>query len=177
MGSEEDRNKVEAMKGFLKHHFNTEQVQKINIEDLKHKINGAPLVGRLKYRQGGSKKQLVKNEIYRFEGTHSKLLALEHQNEDFGFNCLNFAVSESSGYISIKVQNKKKSVSQVGVRTVNLVDGALPEKDFTPVDYIIKFDHNDQSEVQIKIIDDEQWEPDKEFAVELYDPETGLCLS
>ena len=77
-GTEEESKKVEAMKGFLMHHFKTEHVQKINYDDLKQKIN-VPLISRLKYRLGEhNKKQVAKFEVYRFEGTHTKLLAEEH---------------------------------------------------------------------------------------------------
>lgn len=117
-----------------------------------------------------------KNEIYRTESNKAALLAEEHRHPEFGFNCLNFAVSESSGFIKIKVHNKQRTHSSVGVRTVELTDGAKDQKDFIAVDEVINFKGDEWGEVQIKIIDDEQWEPDKEFAVELYDPNTKSAL-
>ena len=49
--------------------------------------------------------------------------------------------------------------------------GAQPEKDYGPIEEILEFKSSQESkDVEIKIIDDEQWEPDKEFRVELYDP-------
>ena len=116
------------------------------------------MIARLKYRapsQAPSKKQINKNEIYRFESNHSKHLASEHRHEDFGFNCLNFAVSESSGFIKVKVHNKKKATCEIGVRTVLIPDGAKPGKDFEEIDQVISFKNNEWAEVQVKVIDDE----------------------
>ena len=95
------------------------------------------MIARLKYRapaQASHKKQLGKLEVYRFESNHAKLLAEEHRHEDFGFNCLNFAVSESSEFIKIKIHNKKRATCEVGVRTVEIPDSAKPGKDFEPID-------------------------------------------
>lgn len=84
------------------------------------------------------------------------------------------AVSESSGFIRIKIHNKTKAKgAKIGVRTVESAGGAQPGKDYGPIDKILTFENGDEwDEVEIPIIDDEQWEPDKEFRVELYDPET-----
>jgi hypothetical protein len=139
------------MHGFLKHHFNTEKIQNVDMNDLKLKINGESVIARLKYRGPASshptKKLLNKNEIYRFESNHSKHLAAEHQHEEFGFSCLNFAVSESSRFIKIWVQNKKRASCSVGVRTVIIPDSAVPEKDFAPIDEVIDFKNNEWHEI------------------------------
>ncbi len=181
VADEAERQKLEEMRGFLKHHFNTDKVQNVDINELKQKINGESVVARLKYRAptalaAAAKKNLQKHELYRHESNHSKHLAAEHRHDQFGFNCLNFAVSESSDFITIKVHNKRKTPGRVGVRTVALPDGAKPGKDFAPLDTVVDFGNNEWAEVQIKIIDDEQWEPDKEFAVELFDASSGEAL-
>ncbi len=179
VADEAEKAKLDEMRGFLKHHFNTDKVQNVDINELKQKINGESVIARLKYRAPSghpSKKSLGKHEVYRFESNHSKHLSQEHKHDSFGFNCLNFAVSESSGFIKLKVHNKKKATCEVGVRTVVIPDGAQPDKDFLPIDETVSFKNNEWGEVQIKIIDDEQWEPDKEFAVELYDVSTKEAL-
>lgn len=95
----------------------------------------------------------------------------------WGFQCLHYAVSESSGYLNVKVLNKTKRAGRIGVRTVLMTDGAKPEKDFDPVDEILDFGDQDFKLVKITIHDDDQWDPDKEFKVELYDPTTSKKLS
>ena len=60
--------------------------------------------------------------------------------------------------------------AKIGVRTREVPGGAKPGKDFTPIDYAIDFSSGKEwADVDIEVIDDEQWEPDKEFKVELYD--------
>lgn len=128
---------------------------------------------RLKYRKeaslvpGRKTKEITKNEVYRNESNHTKYLQDTDKNPNFGFQCLNYAVSESSGFIAIKVTSKK--AGQCGVRTIEIAEGASAGKDFMPVDQILQFSKAETKEVQVQVIDDEQWEPDKEFKVELYD--------
>ena len=50
MADASETQKLDEMRGFLQHHFNTDKVQNIDINDLKMKINGESVVGRLKYR-------------------------------------------------------------------------------------------------------------------------------
>ena len=83
---------------------------------------------------------ISKNQVYRKESSLASKLAIQDQHTEFGFNCLNFAVSESSGFIKIKIHNKGLTLgARIGVRTIVLPDGALPEKDFDPIDEIIEF--------------------------------------
>lgn len=172
--------KIERMKGFLQAHFNTDKVQNIEFADLKQKIQGESVVSRLKYRnkkESKAKKNVGKNEIYRQESQQARLLSQDQQHPDFGFFCLHYAVSESSGFIRLKVHNKKdqKDVS-IGIRTREIAGGAQAGKDFIAIDEKILFSGNETAEIDIKVIDDEQWEPDKEFKVELYDAKTGETL-
>ena len=50
-------------------------------------------------------------------------------------------------------------------------------KDFDPVDEIVHFKKGDQSQsIQVKIYDDDNWEPDEDFLIQLVDTETGERL-
>lgn len=68
-------------------------------------------------------------------------LAENLRHEEFGFNCLHYTVSESSKFLKVKILNKKKQDSSIGVRTAEFEDGsgAKPNKDFIPVDKVINF--------------------------------------
>lgn len=58
------------------------------------------------------------------------------------------------------------------------VDGdAKDGEDYEGIDEEVKFNAKDaEAEVAVKIIDDDGWEPDEDFYVELYDKETGNRL-
>lgn len=89
---------------------------------------------------------------------------------------MHYSVSEASGYIKVNIHNKLKSEGNVGVRTV---DGdAIDPKDYEAVDKVIQFKKGQEwADIQVKISDDDEWEPDQDFYIELYDPATGLRLS
>ena len=61
------------------------------------------------------------------------------------------------------------------VRTVN--GEAKAGKDFTAIDQELNFKSGQlENEVQVAIVDDDEWEPDEDFYVELYDKGTGNRL-
>jgi len=49
-------------------------------------------------------------------------------------------VSEASKSLSVKVINKEKAPGQVGVRTVEIPNGAKPVKDFGALDSVLDFE-------------------------------------
>jgi len=88
-------------------------------------------------------------------------------NEEVGFKCLHYSVSESSGKVTISVENKTKKVQTVGVRTI--ADTAEENLDFIPIDTTITIPSRSTKSVEVEIVDDEGWEPDEDFFVVLYD--------
>ena len=77
------------------------------------------------------------------------------------------------------MRNKKKvsgEEEKIGVRTQLVNEGAKIGKDFEEIDYVIDFSTGATQIVEVKIFDDEQWEPDRDFQVVLYDPKTGVNL-
>lgn len=54
------------------------------------------------------------------------------------------------------------------------VDGdAKNNEDYIGIDQVVNFKHGQQeAEVIVKILDDDDWEPDEDFYVELYDDES-----
>lgn len=57
----------------------------------------------------------------------------------------------------------------MGVRTVD--DSATAPKDYKSFDQVITFEADDKEKVvEIEVVDDEAWNPDLDFLVELYDP-------
>ena len=49
------------------------------------------------------------------------------------------------------------------MRTQLVHEGAKVGKDFEAIDYVIDFQGNEKAFVEVKIFDDEQWEPDRDF--------------
>ena len=47
-------------------------------------------------------------------------LAKELQNPDWGFQNLKYSVSEASGSLKVKVNNKHKAKKSIGVKTVEI---------------------------------------------------------
>lgn len=62
---------------------------------------------------------------------------------------------------------------QVGVRTRDGTAQAETGNDYVHFDEIISFSKSEtEKQVEIQIVDDNEWEPEKYFYVELYDVET-----
>jgi len=74
-----------------------------------------------------------KNQIYHKEEAHASKLDVGMLNENFGFHCLHYSVSEASGHLKIKILNKKRQKCKVGVRTKEIQDGAKEVSDFIPL--------------------------------------------
>lgn len=85
-------------------------------------------------------------------------------------------MSEGAGSLVIKVLNKTKKPGSCRVRTV---DGdATAGQDYDGIDEEIKFTNGQAfAEVKIGIHDDDDWEPDEDFFVELYDFTTEQRLT
>ena len=88
---------------------------------------------------------------------------------------MHYSVSEAAGALRIKILNHTKRAGVVHVRTV---DGdANADQDYKPIDEPLTFKNGQaEGEVKVEIIDDEGWEPDEDFFVELYDKSTGNRL-
>jgi hypothetical protein len=85
---------------------------------------------------------------------------------------LHYSVSESSGKLTIAVLNKKKTAGVVRVCTI---DGdAKAGEDYDAFDGNLEFANGEGTKTfDVKINDDDNWEPDEDFFVQLYDPNTN----
>jgi hypothetical protein len=68
-------------------------------------MEGESLIGRIKYRKqvGMSNKQkpITKGQVVKQELRSADQIEDKYKNEDFGFACLHYSVSEASGTICI----------------------------------------------------------------------------
>jgi solute carrier family 8 (sodium/calcium exchanger) len=70
-----------------------------------------------------------------------------------------------------------KTGEQKSVRVVTIDDAAIAGDDYVAVDTVINFNKGEkQRYVEVIIKDDEDWEPDEDFFMQLYDAKTGMEL-
>lgn len=66
--------------------------------------------------------------------------------------------------------NKKRGNNSVLVKTVD--DQAKAGEDYQELIEVLHFKGEEFKVIEVKINDDENWEPDEDFYVQLYEPET-----
>ena len=159
---EEELEKAKEMKEFLKTEFGTDKIQNINEDELKKKIQGESIIDRLKYRKqvglvNMAKKSIVKKgEKIVLEEQDADHLAKDLRHDEWGFQNLKYSVSEASGSLKIKINNKKKQKATVGIKTVEIAEGgAKPGKDYDHVEQVVAFTGNPHSTIEVKIHDDD----------------------
>ena len=180
--SEEQIQRRKEMKAFLVKALGTDQIDRINNEDLKKACDQESAIGRIKYRRevgkilSGKKKEIAKGEILKQEHAHAENIDDREKNPHFGFYCLHYSVSEASGTIKIKILNKTGKKGSVRVRTIDAE--AIAGDDYEAIDELLKFNEGEKEKyVSIKINDDDNWEPDEDFFVQLYDPASNIELT
>ena len=102
-------------------------------------------------------------------------------NNEYWFR-LQYSVSEACGTLDVIIINKKKDVGSVRVATVDgEAKGNKPgEKplDYESIDTVVKFRRDEDSKrIPIKIHDDEDWNPNRDFVVCLYQEGSNEELS
>jgi len=124
---------------------------------------------------GASRPIIQKGGKYRKEHLLASAFEKGQKNDSFGFRCLHLSVSEANEYAKINVVNKYGVNARVGIRT--RPDTATAPEDYEHIDEIITFNVGEESRaIDVRIVDDEGWEPDENFFVELYDPQTRQRL-
>lgn len=85
---------------------------------------------------GGRDKEFLKMKGHKgqIENVHGKK-AVQNENENIGFKCLHYSVTESNGTVEVTIIKKKRGEFTFGVRTVD--DTATSPKDYQHQDKII----------------------------------------
>ena len=186
---DEKKNHAELQK-YLKKTFNKDRIEDIDPAEVERMLKPQSVVSeRLQYRKsigklisGNRKVAVTKGEQNIEELKTAKDEFHKHElNPMIGFRCLHYSVTESSGVLRVIVLNKNPEEKiQFGVRTVDGTANAGVDDDagdYQKVDEIMTMDPGiNQISVPIKIVDDEGIEPDEDFYLELYNPETGERL-
>lgn len=91
------------MKMYLKQNMKTDQIDKVDFGDLKKILEGEGMIKRIQYRKAvqqsltGKRPAIAKGEVFKRENKLAENINDEERNDDFGFNCLHYSVSEASG--------------------------------------------------------------------------------
>jgi len=178
-----DYQKVNDLNGFWKNYFGTKEVTAETLEKLKEDmIPKDPIQQRIHFRRkvGRTFRVTDRTEIKKNEILFQEIKKVEQEQPKFlspivGFKCLHYSVSEGIGKINVKFINKTGMEMEVGVRTVDQTANA--GEDYHAIDERISFgDAQKEQHVEVKIINDDTFEPDEDFYIEIYDPETGERL-
>lgn len=172
--ADQDKEQCQQMRQFLLKQFGTTNISGVDKEALKQRLTGDHMIERIGYRKkvalNGHKEAIEKGAIIR---TQNKMAseASDH-NPRFGFSCLHYSVSEGAGAIRIKVLNKTGKQGEVSVKSRD--DTATGGEDYEVFDQVIAFKKDEkEQEIKIKIFDDDEWEPDEDFYVDLHDAQSG----
>lgn len=149
-------------------------LEDFGLGDLIGALEAENLIDRIKHRQAAGaadKKQFIK-----LKGTHQQL---EHKtaaptspNTRVGFKCTHYSVTESSGFVEITIVKKIAEDLMFYVRTVD--DTAKAPEDYGKMEELITMRKNEKEHtLKVKIEDDNIWEPDKDFFVEICADEKG----
>lgn len=96
-------------------------------------------------------------------------------NERIGFKCTHYSVTESSGFVEVTVLKKVQDEMLIYVRTKD--DTAKAPLDYTPYSEVIKMGAKESEYTfKVEIKDDDIWEPDKDFIIEICESEVGHRL-
>lgn len=124
---------------------------------------------------GGARPIVKKDETYRKEHLMASSFEKSQRNIKYGFICLFMSVSEACGELKVTILNQSKKAGVVGCRTLD--DTASAPADYGQKDEQIEFKDGDESaEFFVSIVNDDSFEPDEDFLIELYDPATKKKL-
>jgi hypothetical protein len=161
------------MKAFLKDTMKTDQIEKVDLDELKKKVEGEGMLSRMKYRRQvqnaftGKRPAIAKGEIMKQEHEHADFIDDKFKNDDYGFNCLHYSVSEASGSLKVMILNKRGTPGSVRVCTQDAE--AKAGEDYEKLDKIVTFAQGEKQQfVEVLIKDDDSWEPDEDFFMQLY---------
>lgn len=155
-------------------------VAQADINELLQVLQPDSLLERFAYRKQanmGTNKEFIKLKGSKGQVDHSNDAGkVVNESEVACFKCLHYSVTESSGTVEITILNKRQQEMTIGVRTVE--DTATSPKYFTRYEEEIYFQPRDtEKKIQIEIIDDDEWNPDLDFFVEIYDISNNERLS
>ena len=164
--------KFRDIQSLYKQILDVEDLREVELDELRNVLKPDSLLERFAYRkQTGmtNRREFIKLKGSKGQVEHDQTQNVHYQNDQVGFKCLHYSVTESNGFVEITIIKKVQFDLNVGVRTV--ADSAVPPKDYEHMQEIVQFKKKDtEQKIRVNIVDDEEWNPDLEFYVELFDP-------
>lgn len=145
---EAQREKVDKCQKFIRDTLKTDQIDKVDMDELKRQVEGEGMLSRMKYRRqvqnafSGKRPAIAKGEIMKAEHEHAEYIEDKFKNENYGFNCLHYSVSEASGSLKVMVLNKRGVSGSVRVVTIDAE--ARAGEDYEKVDTILNFNQGEK---------------------------------
>ena len=144
----------------------------VDIMEYMQVLEPESLIERLEHRKAASLKGDKK--FVKMKGTQmqeeKEVQDLGNLNTKIGFKSTMYSVTESSGYIEITIIKKVAEEMAFMVKTVD--DTATAPDDYEALERIVTMSKNEKEhKIQIQIIDDDIWEPDKDFLVQICNEE------
>ena len=177
-------NKKELEK-YLREIFKVDDITKIKPEEVRKAIEPKAKTDKMKYKRvigkavSGRKPFVVIKGMKKHLGSDNvKELKKPDLNLKIGFKCSHYSVSEGAGFLEATIYLKNKRIHdsfKIGVRTLD--DTACAPDDYQSIDEILVFQKDEiQKTIKVKIIEDNEWEPNEDFLIELYDVNTSKKL-
>jgi len=174
--------KRKKLESYLKETFQVDDIKDIDPEDVRKAMEPKSVIGRMKYRRvignqlsGRKPFVVVKGMKKQMENQTVGNLKKSELNPYVGFKCLHYSVTEGAGYLEVTVHKKTPDALEIGVRTLD--DTACAPDDYHSIDETLIFQKDEmQKTIKVEIIDDNEWEPDEDFLIELYDVNTSHKL-
>lgn len=151
-------------------------LDKVTVDQLLDALNPENPLERIVYRkqvaQGSqSRREFVRLKNKEVQVAHEKI-SVANPNPKCCFKNLRYSVVESSGAVRITLQKHCEEPMKIRVRTE--AGSAKSPEDYTEMDDILLLEKGVcEHEISVKVLDDEIWEPDKEFSVQICDCESG----
>lgn len=157
----------------------TNDLSKATLDELATVLRPEALFERFAARKAhgaGATKDFLEVKGQKFQLENAPSAPVRSENDLVGFKCLHYSVSESAGVCTVTVGKKSANrAASFGIRTKD--DAATAGKEYDPIDDAVTISANAAEQVvEIKIHDNQEWGPDLNFYVELYDTATGQRL-
>ena len=167
--SSADQKEIQAL---FKSCLGVNDISKVSMAEMLQVLQPDTLLERFAARQAGGMAKT--KDFLELKGSQGQLenmttKKLDHVNDIIGFKCLHYSVTESNGYVELTIVKKQASTEfSFGCRAI---DGtALETKDYEPFNQEITMRAREtEKKIKINIVDNNEWEPDLDFYVELYD--------
>lgn len=163
----------EEIRNLFRDLMEIDDLHDITVGDLKEILQPDALFERFAYRKANGlniqKEYLaIKGSKGQFEDKSAGVTV--DANERVGFSCLHYSVAESNGSVKVKIIKKTDEQFSFGIRTIS--GSALENGNFKSINQEITMGvQENEKTIEITIIDNNEWQPDIDFTVELYDLE------